>query len=347
MSDQWYSKRWVMPTVHILFWMLFVGSPFLFRPILEDGSWKPKHGDYHGFVYLHFANNFMRFILFYVNAYVLIPGLIYKKHYGFYFAVLIGFFLLLMLWDWFFYSVFVSDTGHRIWNFVVFNIPSFSFILISSSAFRLIGDRIAETQLKKEKETENLKTELSFLRSQVSPHFMFNVLNNMVALARKKSDDLEPSLIKLSQLLRYMLYETDEDKVLLENEMSYLKSYIDLQRQRFGKSVRIETTFPESAEHYSIEPMLLIPFVENAFKHGTGMITNAQINIDLSIVTNKLKFSVRNKSGFIADEPKDKTSGIGLNNVKRRLNLLYANNYKLEITNDDGWFTVHLELNMH
>jgi LytS/YehU family sensor histidine kinase len=211
----------------------------------------------------------------------------------------------------------------------------------------MITDRVAERARIKEKETENLKTELSFLRSQVSPHFMFNVLNNMVALARKKSDDLEPSLIKLSSLLRYMLYETDEDKVLLEKEIEYLQSYIDLQRQRFGKKIKIVANFPEIENSYSIEPMLLIPFVENAFKHGTGMITDAQIDINLLIEDGKLQFSVRNRSGFLIDEPKDKTSGIGLNNVKRRLNLLYGKSHLLEINNQDGWFTVFLQLNLH
>ena len=200
----------------------------------------------------------------------------------------------------------------------------------------------------KEKETENLKTELSFLRSQVSPHFMFNVLNNMVALARKKSDELEPSLIKLSSLLRYMLYETDESKVLVEKEVGYLQSYIDLQQQRFGNKVIINTNFGKIENGYTIEPMLLIPFVENAFKHGTGLIPDAQINIDLTVQNHQLNFSVQNR--YVNGETfevKDKTSGIGLNNVKRRLNLLYSNNHTLKIDKTDGWFTILLQLNLH
>ncbi len=183
----------------------------------------------------------------------------------------------------------------RIWDYIVFNVPLFVFIVISSSAFRIIRDRIEENQRSKERETENLKTELSFLRSQVSPHFMFNVLNNMVALARKKSDMLEPSLIQLSSLLRYMLYETDEDKVALEKEIDYLKSFIELQAQRFGKNVKINANLEPIQQDYSIEPMLLIPFVENAFKHGTGLITDAQIDIHLKIENGQLEFCVSNK----------------------------------------------------
>jgi LytS/YehU family sensor histidine kinase len=176
---------------------------------------------------------------------------------------------------------------------------------------------------------------------------MFNVLNNMVALARKKSDVLEPSLIKLSQLLRYMLYETDEDKVLLEKEVDYLQSYIDLQKQRFGKNVVIDTSWRVKESGYTIEPMLLIPFVENAFKHGTGLIMNAEIDVRLEVEQGMLLFTVRNRYNDEAGETKDKTSGIGLNNVKRRLNLLYHQNYTLAIDKKDGWFTVNLQLKLH
>jgi len=117
-----------------------------------------------------------------------------------------------------------------------FSLFPYVFVFASSCAYQLIRDRLKAQRLLKDRENETLRTELSFLRSQVSPHFMFNVLNNMVALARKGSPDLEPSLIKLSQLMRYMLYETDEQKVPLEKEIEYLQAYIDLQRQRFGHS---------------------------------------------------------------------------------------------------------------
>ena len=135
-----------------------------------------------------------------------------------------------------------------------------------STAYQLIKDKVASDKLAQEKQNEVLKTELSLLRSQVSPHFMFNVLNNMVSLARKQSDLLEPSLIKLSSLMRYMLYEADEEKVSIEKEIDYLQSYIDLQQQRFGKKVQVNVHLHTMDNHYQVEPMLLIPFVENAFQ---------------------------------------------------------------------------------
>jgi len=175
---------------------------------------------------------------------------------------------------------------------------------------------------------------------------MFNVLNNMVALARKQSDLLEPSLIKLSSLMRYMLYETDEAKVSLEKEAEYLQSYIDLQQQRFGKKVSINTNFHAADKSYFIEPMLLIPFVENAFKHGTGMIEQATINIDLKANNNVLYFTVQNKFNAQSNEIKDKASGIGLNNVERRLKLLYKGNHRFMIDKSNDFFTVTLEINL-
>ncbi|MEO7768411.1 MAG: histidine kinase, partial [Ferruginibacter sp.] len=229
---------------------------------------------------------------------------------------------------------------------IFFSVFLFIFILACSIAYRTIRDRIISDKLAKEKENEFLKTELSLLRSQVSPHFMFNVLNNMVALARKQSDQLEPSLIKLSSLMRYMLYETGEEKVSLEKETEYLQSYIDLQQQRFGKKVVINTTMKPADKMYFIEPMLLIPFVENAFKHGTGMIDHAHISIDLDAQNDQLQFRVQNKYDPSSSEIKDKASGIGLANVQRRLELLYNGDHRLSVDKDGSLFTITLQIHL-
>jgi len=198
-----------------------------------------------------------------------------------------------------------------------------------------------------ERERENLKTELSLLRSQVSPHFMFNVLNNIVSLSRKQPDQVEPSLIKLSSLMRYMLYEADETKVPLEKEIEYLQSYIDLQKQRFGKKLTVNTCFNQVENQYLIEPMLLIPFVENAFKHGTGLITQPQIDIELKAKGKDLQFTVKNKYNDGTEEIKDKTSGIGLTNVQRRLDLLYDRQHSLLISKKEDWFIVSLQIHLN
>ena len=198
----------------------------------------------------------------------------------------------------------------------------------------------------KEKENENLKTELSFLRSQVSPHFLFNVLNNMVAMARLKSDQLEPSLIRLSGLMRYMLYESDETSVTLHRETEYVNSYIELQKMRYAKSLVIKTDI-DPGDGQLIEPMLLIPFIENAFKHGTGNLEDPVIDISLKIYDGLLNFQVKNKFDPKNEEIKDPTSGIGLPNVERRLNLLYDQKHILAINKENNWFTVSLQIKLH
>lgn len=347
MNGQWYNRKWVGISLHVLFWALMILSPFLLRPVMDNSKNPDLHKFSSEFIALHLLNSVLRITLFYLNAYIFIPSLIYKSKYKEYAGALIVSFLVMLLVDRMIFMWLLPELNYKIWNFFVFNIPFFIFNLIASSAYRVIRDRIATDKRIKERETEHLKTELSFLRSQVSPHFMFNVLNNMVALARKKSDALEPSLIKLSSLLRYMLYETDEDKVLVEKEVDYLQSYIDLQRQRFGKNVIITTDFETIEAGHTIEPMLLIPFVENAFKHGTGLIDDARIETQLSVKKGVLKFITRNRFNDSLNEPKDKTSGIGLTNVRRRLNLLYEKNYTLDIDRNDGWFTITLQLNLH
>jgi len=139
----------------------------------------------------------------------------------------------------------------------------FIFILACSIAYRTIRDKIVADNITKEKENEFLKTELSLLRSRVSPHFMFNVLNNMVSLARKQSDQLEPSLLKLSSLMRYILYETDEEKVSLEKETDYLQSYIDLQQQQRIAGCILEPERITAQGYANVPPEFLLSFWKN------------------------------------------------------------------------------------
>lgn len=332
--------------LHVLCWTLVFSLPYLLRPSNNDPhTQKMAHDsryDYH-----YFLNCITWVVVFYLNAYLLIPRFIVKRKYGLYFLSLVVVLTISGFFNFISFKLLLAERDFQFNGLIFFYIFPCIFILAISSAFKMFTDRAVQDRLAKERETENLKTELSFLRSQVSPHFMFNVLNNMVALARKKSDQLEPSLIKLSSLLRYMLYETDEEKVSLQKEIEYLQSYIDLQQQRFGKNVQINTCINETDGNYSIEPMLLIPFVENAFKHGTGMIENAFIDIKLQAKNGVLDYTITNKFNNAAIEVKDKTSGIGLTNVTRRLNLLYANNHKLLVTKKDDLFIVSLQLNLH
>ncbi len=359
MSSAWYSKKWVTVLLHITAWVFLFSFPFLLRPINDNRP--ASRGTVTTAMQLRYLlNNLIYIGLFYLNANVFISRFIYRRKYREYTAVIVASFIALLFFTWLILFRLLGHQGFNLRGHILFNFFFFLFILAASTAFRMIKDRAQADKIAREKENENLKTELSLLRSQASPHFMFNVLNNMVALARKKSDLMESSLIKFSSLMRYMLYEANEDKVSLEKEIEYLQSYIDLQQQRVGKNVKITTCFEKIEIGHTIEPMLLIPFVENAFKHGTGFVSItkaetselilyniAEINISLIVEKGILKFSVRNRYNEDSTETKDKTSGIGLSNVKRRLNLLYKNNHSLDIEKKDGWFNATLQLNLN
>lgn len=347
MASTWYKRKWVIVLLHAAVWNLVFLFPLFLQQSLQNTRREHVDVDRNLFTYLTVFTDILWVLLFYFNARILIPRLSYKKKYVTYTLIQLVIVGVLILFQWLFFTFVIKQLHFDLNAFLLFNIFPYLFILACSTAYRVIQDRMEAEQLSQEKVTENLKTELSFLRSQVSPHFMFNVLNNMVALARKKSELLEPSLIQLSSLLRYMLYETDEEKVPLQKEIEYLHSYIDLQQQRFGKKLVVNVDFVPAGNACEIEPMLLIPFVENAFKHGTGIVENPQIDIELRAKNQLLQFSVRNRYNSQSTEIKDKTSGIGLTNVQRRLNLLYGNNHTLLITKKDGWFITSLQLNLH
>ncbi len=213
-----------------------------------------------------------------------------------------------------------------------------------STGYGLLNYLVVQEKIYHEKQQERLKSELSFLRSQISPHFIFNILNSIVYLIRTKSDAAEPVTLKLSELMRYMLYDSEHSHIPLEKEISYLKNYIDLQKVRFEEDVEISFTTEGDATNQIIEPMLLIPFVENAFKHGVGMVINPIIDIDLKISEKTLSFTVKNKIAPETTLEKDESSGIGLKNVQRRLELLYPKTHQLAVKNDGEWFEIHLNL---
>ncbi len=288
--------------------------------------------------------NILHLGLFYFNAFFLYTHLMTRDRWWIYLlclAALILVFYYLKLWiltSWF--PSF--GTGDAVFRYSFF--PTIFFLGLSTT-YRLVRDKIEHDKQQTKREADLLTTELKFLRSQINPHFLFNVLNNLVSMARHKSDQLEPSLLKLSGLLRYTLFESDEAKVSIESEIEFIKSYIELQKLRFEEDVEIVTDFQSGTHAGSIEPMLLIPFVENAFKHGVTLIQSPFIRIQFAITDHVLHFIVENK--FDArNQSKDKSSGIGLSNLKARLNLLYPNRHQLTILQQDTIFSINLSLHL-
>ncbi|GGH06027.1 sensor histidine kinase [Pedobacter zeae] len=341
-----FSKKWIKISLHILVWVVLITLPYIVN-VNRSRPPRPLNNDEETqFLRLNFINYFYLIAVFYLNNKVLIPSFFYKKRYVWYGLLFIGCLLLSITIHSILFRILLPDLNFNLGRTLWFNTPSFLLTIAASTAFTMISDRIKEEKRSLQREQENMKTELSFLRSQISPHFIFNVLNNIVALVRLKSNELEPTVMKLSGLMQYMLYETDEEKVSIKTETEYLQAYIDLQEQRFGKKVAVKANIEIESEFDEIEPMLLIPFIENAFKHGVAMIESPEIFIDLKTEDEFLTFVVRNKFNKDQNEIKDGASGIGLANVSLRLNLLYGKNHHLEIEKENGWFNVNLSLKL-
>ena len=209
---------------------------------------------------------------------------------------------------------------------------------------RLAIDWYEAQKLKNELITRNQASELALLRSQINPHFLFNTLNNIYSLVYKKSDDAPEAVMKLSSIIRYMLYDATSDQVLLEKEIEYLKSFIELQKLRLRQQDFVELTIEGDANDRTIAPMLLIAFVENAFKHASKNSPVPGIRISLGIEPRKIVFTVTNHIRKSTENPGDATGGIGLHNLQRRLDLLYPGKHSLVITENQDIFTVNLTI---
>jgi hypothetical protein len=191
---------------------------------------------------------------------------------------------------------------------------------------------------------EKQSGELALLRSQINPHFLFNTLNNIYSLVYKKSEDAPEAVMKMSSIMRYMLYDATTDNVLLEKEIEYLKSFIELEKLRIRHKDFVELTISGNVEGRTIAPMLLIPFVENAFKHGSRSVASPGILINLDIGSHEIRFDVSNHIRKNPAISRDQVGGIGLTNIRRRLNLLYPGKHQLIINSGDELFHVTLIL---
>ena len=209
---------------------------------------------------------------------------------------------------------------------------------------------IARYANRKEKEAiqsekEKLETELKFLKSQVNPHFLFNALNNIYSLAVLRDPQTPESVMQLSEILRYMVYDSNEEKVPLKNEIQYIQNYVDLKRLKDSRGMDLEIDMDSSAENLMVAPLLFIPFVENAFKHSKiENLKKGFIKINMQVRDNLIDFSVVNS---LPEEEftKDEVGGIGLDNVLKRLDLLYpGDKHTLNIQRTHDQYKVHLKV---
>jgi LytS/YehU family sensor histidine kinase len=221
-------------------------------------------------------------------------------------------------------------------------------VVIVVSAFKLLKLNLKHAEQTNKLESKIIETqlllkeqELNYLKMQIHPHFLFNTLNTLYGFALKKSDELPEMVLKLSNLLDYLLYKVDKPFVFLLDDIDHLKDYIELEKIRFNNTLNIKLIIENISKDAKIAPMLLLPFVENSFKHGALKKGFLNIIISISCKDKKIYFYIENTN----KESEVSSKGIGLENIKKRLDLLYKSHYELKITKDNEIFKVELILN--
>ncbi|HSZ72035.1 MAG TPA: histidine kinase [Cytophagaceae bacterium] len=303
---------------------------------------------------------------FYLNMFILIPNYLFQKKIGIYVCtVLIGIVLVMciyLLFDQWWMEI--SDnytalkpnrsrlsspgrqrTPRSIGFRMIFPLISSLMVFGISTSLRTINEYLKKEKLQKETANEKLNSELAFLKSQINPHFLFNTLNNLYSLAHSRSSNTANAIMKLSELMRYMLEDTAGKKMQLYRELEYIKNYLELQRLRIDESVKVELLIEGDFTNKTIEPLLLIPFIENAFKHGISYQENSFIRVELISNDHQLILKVENSVSSQKAE-KDDVSGIGLKNVRKRLELLYAGMHHLTIQQNENRYFVNLIIDL-
>jgi len=290
--------------------------------------------------------------LIYLANYILVPKLLYKKQYVWFALIFVSMIavssiLKMQVLGRVMHS---SELIHWTRNFKIRlydNIIPHFFLVIAGVAIKVISDYFHMQKRVMEIAKEKAETELNFLKSQINPHFLFNSLNSVYFLIDKNNIEARQALHKFSDMLRYQLYEIKGEKIPVEKEISYLKDYIGLQQLR-NENCSIQFNVDEEMKSFSIEPLLLIPFVENSFKHLSHFVNGKknEIQIGLSKQNGEMDFQIRNTTEGQQVHELSNDGGIGLNNVKRRLELLYPKKYELRISDREGWFNVQLKIKM-
>lgn len=336
-----------------MWWTLTIGSP-----------WQAAHN----ILYSVYSIKYCFYVVFqafgvYFNLYFLIPGFLEKGHYVKYLTLLLitilvtaalivpGYYVSAWFSDLPFEELYNRDPSNFMFFFQVNTLPSTVASITLGMSVKLAKNWIQAKQREKALEKEKLETELKFLKSQINPHFLFNTINSIFVLIHKNPRMASESLAKFSDLLRYQLYECNEHEIPLHQELTYLENFIELQKLRQDHNY-IELSLNIEQQHSGsllIAPFVLIPFIENAFKHVSQQKKTANwIRMNLRFDGNQLLFNISNSlSTQMNGSPEViRAKGIGLQNVQRRLDLMYPGNYNLSILHGDEEFNVNLSLNL-
>lgn len=332
-------KNRIQIIVHISIWILLYG--FAFYPVLNNAQ--PIPSDI-------FPKLVVIIILFYFNYFYLVPAFLLKKSVFVYlFVSLVLLLASVVVLNHFFEpkppdNIFFEPAHRRDFGYApIFpSFISFGIPYVISAILRMYVEWKRNENLRLSVEKENIKSELQFLKAQLNPHFLFNTLNTIYALSVKKSPDTSEAIVDLSELMRYMLYEADKDLVPLNKELDYIKSYIQLQRLRLSDSENVSLKITGEDRGRAVPPLLFISFIENAFKYGTDYKGKTYVKITLAVTDESIYLNVKNKIGIFREPSKD--SGIGLENIRNQLELIYPGLHKLEVENDGENYEVSLTI---
>nr|WP_293294533.1 histidine kinase [Allomuricauda sp.] len=226
----------------------------------------------------------------------------------------------------------------------VINMVNLSVPIFVSGLLRVYVGWRKNEDLRTQVENENVSSELQFLKTQLNPHFLFNSLNAIYSLSVKNSKNTSEAIISLSELMRYMIYEADKEMVQIHKELNYIKNYVQLQRLRLSDSANVTLKISGEDKGIEIPPLLFISFIENAFKYGTDFKGSTYVAINFVLDNEFIYFTVENRIG--PHREPNKNSGVGLQNIKNRLKLLYPKSHELNISDDGQTFKVYLVLNL-
>ncbi|MGJ5641710.1 histidine kinase [Formosa sp. S-31] len=327
-----------------MFWLGY----FLFN-VLRWGSY---FNDYWYSVKSNLVEFPIHIIVVYINVYYLIPRLVLRKRYVQYLLALISMLALVYLVRTGLNYVLVTKD---IWpeaenagkflelNHIIAVVLGELYVIGFVSAIKLLIDWSIEKHRNEELAKLQLSTELKYLRTQIQPHFFFNTLNNLYALTLTKSDNAPQLVIKISDMMQYVLYEVNSSKADLLEEINYLNNFIDIARLRFNESIDCEMNITGDIEDVEVPPLLFLTFIENCFKHGLKDSEHVKVKMNFEIVNKEyLEFSLSNS--FNPESNITNQEGIGLSNTKRRLNLLFSNDYKLETNIVDNLYNLFLKI---
>ena len=342
------QKKWTRILSHVIFWIFIVGF-FTFIFGIRKGE------AYLKITQLLIGTLPVDILFTYFILYLLIPKYLLKKRFFSFVLFLFISFSIVVVIEWtinyyvmypWVYPDFIKWKSklHYLSGEAFGLYLSIGFVVLLASTIKLLKQWLESQQGKADLEIQNRKSELALLKSQVNPHFLFNTLNNIDVLIKKDPDKASDSVMKLSGIMRYFIYESDTDKVPLQKEVDYLESFIDLQRLRYKNTGFIRYQKTGNMEGILIAPMLFVPFVENAFKHGTHRELVPGISIDLSVTSGKIRLDVWNYFEGNGNGNNHIGPGIGLLNVSKRLELIYPEKHKLEVTKEGNRFVISLEI---